>query len=116
MNLLSTAVIAGGSLMLIVSAIGLFSFRDALSRQHAATKAGTFALTLILVGVALHGGSGEWAWRVAVIILWLFATLPVASHMLARVAARHAYSSQDIETAPLIDPRTSSTPSPTRRP
>lgn len=40
-----------------------------------------------LAGVALEGGNLAWRWRCAALEGVLFATLPVASQMLARVAA-----------------------------
>ncbi|MBX3247308.1 MAG: monovalent cation/H(+) antiporter subunit G [Myxococcales bacterium] len=80
-----------GVLLLLVSALGLFRLPDALARQHAATKSATLALGLILIGVALHVGEASWWIRVGLIVGFLIATLPVASHMLARAAAREAY-------------------------
>ncbi|MFN9126178.1 MAG: cation:proton antiporter, partial [bacterium] len=59
---------------------------DALARQHAATKAGTLAAALITLGaMAAAVDAGSWV-RLVVILLFLFATLPVSSHMLARAA------------------------------
>jgi multicomponent Na+:H+ antiporter subunit G len=88
-----------GVLLLVVAAIGLFRLPDALARQHAATKSATLALGLILVAVALHTGDVQWWWRVAAIIVLLVGTLPVASHMLARAAARHAYTEEELRNA-----------------
>jgi multicomponent Na+:H+ antiporter subunit G len=87
-SLIGALLAAFGAALLIVAALGLFLLPDALARQHAATKAGTLALGFVLAGVALVGGSGEWAWRGVAIVVLLFATLPVSSHMLARAAAR----------------------------
>jgi multicomponent Na+:H+ antiporter subunit G len=92
-----------GVLLLMVAAAGLFLLPDALSRQHAATKSGTLSLGLILVGAALYSGAPGWWWRVAVILVMLLITLPVASHMLARAAARHAYTTRELAEAPVID-------------
>jgi multicomponent Na+:H+ antiporter subunit G len=91
-----------GVLLLVVAAAGLFLLPDALSRQHAATKSGTLSLGLILVGAALYAGAPGWWWRVAVILAMLLITLPVASHMLARAAARHAYTSRELDEAPVV--------------
>jgi multicomponent Na+:H+ antiporter subunit G len=87
--------------VLLVAAAGLFRLRDAVSRQHSATKAGTLGLGLILAGAALIGGDGAWAGRLLAIALILFATLPVASHMLARAAARQQFSAEELGAAPL---------------
>jgi multicomponent Na+:H+ antiporter subunit G len=72
--------------MLVVAAVGLFTLPDALSRQHAATKAGTLAVGFILLAVGLWNPSFAWWWRILAIMGLLMATLPVASHLLARAA------------------------------
>ena len=89
--------------LLLVAAAGLFRLPDALARQHAATKSGTLALGLILAGTAIHAADGEWNWRIGAILVLLVVTLPVASHMLARAAARHAYRPKELENAPHAD-------------
>jgi multicomponent Na+:H+ antiporter subunit G len=89
MTVAGHVLIALGGTLLVVAAAGLFVLRDALARQHAATKAGTLAVGLILAGTAMAAGGGaEWWWRVAAVAVWLLVTLPVASHMLARSAYR----------------------------
>lgn len=90
-----------GCAVLLVAAAGLFRLRDAVSRQHSATKAGTLGLGLILAGAALIGGDWAWAGRLLAIAVILFATLPVASHMLARAAARRHFSAAELTGAPL---------------
>lgn len=90
-----------GLALLIVAAAGLFLLPDALSRQHAATKSGTLALALILIGAALAAQQPGWGWRVLAILVLLLVTLPVASHMLARAAVREAYRREDLSSAPL---------------
>jgi multicomponent Na+:H+ antiporter subunit G len=89
--------------LLIVAAIGLFRLPDALSRQHAATKSTTLALGLILIGAAIHAPDEGWWWRVTALLLLLLATLPVASHMLARAAARHAYGEDTLRETAVVD-------------
>lgn len=90
-----------GCAVLLAAAAGLFRLRDPLSRQHSATKAGTLGLALILAGAALIGGDAAWGGRLLAIALILFATLPVASHMLARAAARQRFSADELAAAPL---------------
>ncbi len=90
-----------GCVVLLIAAAGLFRLTDAVSRQHAATKAGTLGLGLILAGAALHGGDWAWGGRALTILVILFVTLPVASHMLARAAAKQRFSRDEIARAPL---------------
>jgi multicomponent Na+:H+ antiporter subunit G len=89
--------------LLVVAAIGLFRLPDALARQHAATKSTTLALALILIGAAIHAPEEGWWWRVSALLLLLLATLPVASHMLARAAARRVYGEDALRETALVD-------------
>src|SRR5690606_28056968 len=92
-----------GVALLIVSALGLFRLPDALSRQHAATKSATLALWVVLLGVALHTRDFSFVWRIAVVVVVLLVTLPLASHQLARAAARHAYDEQRLKQVRRFD-------------
>jgi multicomponent Na+:H+ antiporter subunit G len=77
-----------GIVVILVAAIGLIRLPDALSRQHAATKAGTVAVILFASGVAMIAQDSAWTWRLLVIVVLLLCTLPLASHALSRAAAR----------------------------
>jgi len=88
MAALGWVLCAVGMALMLVAALGLVRLPDALSRQHAATKAGTVAVTLVAVGAALVAGSAPWTWRLATIVVLLLLTLPLASHTLSRAAAR----------------------------
>jgi multicomponent Na+:H+ antiporter subunit G len=100
---LGAVLVILGLALLIIAAAGLFLLPDALSRQHAATKSGTLALALILIGAALWAQQPGWAWRVVVILVLLLLTLPVASQMLARAAAREAYRDDQLTNTPHAD-------------
>lgn len=94
MNLLATLLLLAGAALLVIAAWGVIALPDALARQHAATKAGTLALVLVCLGAGLAvadgGGWGEWAWRLGLIVVFLWITLPLASHLLARAAVRES--------------------------
>ena len=77
-----------GMVVIVIAATGVFRLPDALSRQHAATKAGTLAVILFAVGAALIAQESDWTWRLLVIVLLLMLTLPLSSHALARAATR----------------------------
>ena len=103
-----TAVLAAASLaiglaMLIIAAIGLFTLPDALSRQHAATKAGPVAIGFIVLAAGLWHPEWAWWWRILALMGVLMATLPVASHLLARAAAATAPATPRTEDAPRFD-------------
>lgn len=99
MNTIALIVALAGIILLVVAALGLFLLPDALSRQHAATKSATLALGLLLIGVGLHVNDPAWWGRIVAILVLLLMTLPVASHMLARAAARHAYTPDELRDA-----------------
>lgn len=103
MNVLGSILILLGTLLLVVSALGLFRLHDALARQHAATKSATLSLGLILLGVALIAGDGATWLRVVLIVGLLLLTLPVSSHMLGRAAAHEHYRPDELASAPRID-------------
>ena len=90
MSLLGVILVGLGAVLLVVAAWGVIVLPDALSRQHAATKAGTLALALVLIGAWLLVPSADWAWRLVLILGFLLATLPIASHLLARAAVLEA--------------------------
>jgi multicomponent Na+:H+ antiporter subunit G len=81
-----------GIVVILVAALGLVRLPDALSRQHAATKAGTVAVILFATGVALVVQDAAWTWRLLAIVVLLLLTLPLASHALSRAAAREMSS------------------------
>lgn len=103
MSLLGLLFVVLGAALLVVAALGLWTLPDALARQHAATKAGTLSLALLLVGAGLLAGVEGWWWRIGVVVVLLVCTLPVASHMLARAAARRGLTPRQIAEAKPMD-------------
>lgn len=73
-----------GATILLVAALGLVRLPDALSRQHAGTKAVTLAVLSFAIGISVLAWDGAWTWRLLVLALVLLLTLPLASHALAR--------------------------------
>lgn len=73
--------------ILLIAALGVYRLPDALSRQHAATKAATLGLTLFALGTALVAWDSAWTWRLVLLVTILFTALPLASHALGRAAA-----------------------------
>ena len=94
MIMLSFAIATLGMMVLLIAALGLLRLPDALARQHAATKAGTIAITLFIIGLMLFTLASEWGagWllRLSVILVCLLGALPMASHALARAGAKES--------------------------
>lgn len=93
MTALGWALMIGGAALLAVAALGLHRLPDALSRQHAATKAATLALGAMLAGLAVLQPGSAWWIRIGLLVAVLAATVPIASHALARAAASRADAS-----------------------
>ncbi len=92
--LLGWGICSLAMLVLLIAAVGVLRLPDALSRQHAATKAGTLAISLFAVGLALVAGEAAWTWRLLALIMILLTTLPLASHALARAGVIERERSQ----------------------
>lgn len=86
--MLGWSVISVGAALLAVAALGVLRLPGALARQHAATKAATFALGTMVIGVGILQSSPAWLWRLGLLAIVLLVTVPIASHALARAAAR----------------------------
>ena len=89
-----------GGVTIVVAAIGILRLPDPLSRQHASTKAGTVAVMLVTIGAMIIAQEAEWSWRLLVILLLLFLTLPLASHALARAAYHEMTDGESNEESP----------------
>ncbi|MFM7181677.1 MAG: monovalent cation/H(+) antiporter subunit G [Verrucomicrobiales bacterium] len=73
-----------GGFFCLLAAVGVCRFDDFYMRIHAATKASAFGLGFSIMGAAAHLGTVS-AWAKAIVaILFLFFTLPVSAHLLAR--------------------------------
>ena len=75
-------------LTLLVAALGVVRLPDALSRQHAATKAATLAATMFACALIITASVSGWGWgwtvRLLVMVVILLCVLPLASHALGR--------------------------------
>lgn len=100
MTALGWTLMIVGAALLAVAALGLHRLPDALSRQHAATKAATLALGLMLAGLAVLQPESAWWIRIGALVTVLAATVPIASHALARAAASRPDPSRSDASAP----------------
>ena len=82
--LLIIIFVGGGSLFVLLAAIGLLRMPDLFTRMHPSSKAATLGTVLILIGTAVYFEDGAIAVRAVLICLFLFLTAPVASHIIAR--------------------------------
>jgi|SRR6056297_140733 len=86
-GILSLVLSLFGTVMLLLSAIGIIRLPDAYLRCHAAGKAATLGVICVLLAAALwFGGAGAWL-RALLAAALLIATVPVATQLLARGVA-----------------------------
>lgn len=87
-DIATAACLFGGGLFAFVAALGLVRMPDVFIRMHAATKAGTLGVGLIMAAVAIHFGELGVLVRALAGIAFLIITAPVAAHLIGRVAYR----------------------------
>ncbi len=83
-SILAGLLMVGGTLFMLVAAIGLLRLPDLYTRMHAVTKAGTLGIGLVLISAAVAFGEISAATRSLVAILFVLLTAPVSAHMIGR--------------------------------
>lgn len=87
-DLLVVLFLLCGSALALVAALGLHRFADAYARLHAATKAATLGLALVLTSAIIaHGTDG----REVVTLLFVLLTSPVSAHMISKAMYETGY-------------------------
>lgn len=82
---ISAALTAGGLFVLISGVFGLFRFKYALNRIHAAALVDTVGILLMLGGVMVAEGFTNATLKMVVVIAFLWLTSPVGSHLIGRL-------------------------------
>lgn len=79
-----------GSIVSVISAIGIIRFPDIYTRAHAATKTTTLAVLITLVGTFIYVwfGEGYISVRLMLGIVFVFITAPISGHLVLRAAYR----------------------------
>lgn len=74
-----------GTLFALVAAIGVVRMPDIYCRMHAATKAGAFGVSLILLALCVAAPTLRVIIQSILIIAFFYLTAPVAAHLIGRV-------------------------------
>jgi multicomponent Na+:H+ antiporter subunit G len=104
-DLVTGALAVVGAALVALAGVGVVRFGDLYARMHAATKAPTLGLLLIVgaTAVELPGAAGKLVLAIALI----FITAPVAAHLVARAAydgpGGRARVDADDELGPSLD-------------
>ena len=79
-------IAALGMFFTLVSTIGIVRMPDVYTRMQAAAKAGTLGVALTIMAVPVYFGGLTTTMLGAVIVLFVFLTAPIASHLIGRAA------------------------------
>lgn len=85
-NIVSWALLLGGSFFVVVGGIGVLRMPDVYTRSHAAGITDTLGAILILAGLMVQAGFTLITVKLVLILLFLLFTSPVASHALNNTA------------------------------
>ena len=88
MDLISAALMAAGAGFALLAAVGLHRFDDVFARMHAAGKASTLGLLLILLGAALRLSELGNVLKLGLVAVLAVITIPAGVHLIARAAFR----------------------------
>jgi multicomponent Na+:H+ antiporter subunit G len=85
-EVLSILLLFAGAIFTLIAAIGVARMPDLFTRLHCSTKCATLGLGFMMLGAAVYfGDAAIWA-RALAVVLFFFATAPVAAHMIGRAA------------------------------
>ena len=88
MDLISGLLMALGAAFTLLASVGLHRFDDVFARMHAAGKASTLGLLLILIGVAFRLTALGQILKLGVVAILAVVTIPAGVHVIARAAWR----------------------------
>ena len=93
-GVLIAATMIVGTFLVMVASVGLVRFPDVFTRMHAAGKAGTMGISLIIISsvVCFAGVDNSILIRGLIAIFFQFLTTPTSTHLLARTSYIRNYS------------------------
>ena len=87
-EILVAVLLLTGTFLIVLTGVGLIRFPDVFCRMHAAGKAGTLGVILIVLAVVVNfAGTDQDIWfRGILAIFFQLLTAPAATHLLARAS------------------------------
>ncbi|MDT0446973.1 monovalent cation/H(+) antiporter subunit G [Streptomyces johnsoniae] len=86
-DVVSSVLMLVGALFCLLAGVGVLRFPDAICRLHAAAKAQTLGVVLILLGTELQV-SVKFAWALLLVAVFQLITVPVTGQVVGRTAYR----------------------------
>ena len=88
-DVVTTVLVSLGAVFCVIGGLGLLRFPDFYVRVHAAGITDTLGATLVLVGLMFQSGFGQVTVKLVMVLLFLLATSPTATHALVKAAYGH---------------------------
>ena len=83
--IIGSAFLICGLVIFFTELFGVFDFHYVLNRMHAAAMGDTLGISSCLLGLMFFSGFNFTTLKLALIVLFLWCTSPVSSHVLARL-------------------------------
>jgi multicomponent Na+:H+ antiporter subunit G len=80
------ALIVTGAAFCMIAALGILRLPDLYTRMQASAKSSTMGVSCLIIAATLRMDSLGAATRALLVVAFLFLTVPVAAHMIARAA------------------------------
>lgn len=96
LKLIGAIVTLIGSIFIFLGSLGLLRMPDFFTRIQAGTKASTLGTMLSILGIGII--HYDWAGKIIILIVFVFMTNPISSHVIARAAyyANIGFSSKTV--------------------
>lgn len=85
-ELIATIAVVLGTLLGVLSAVGILRMPDVYIRLQVASKASSLGVALLMLGVAAYFSELDVIVRASLVVVFLFLTAPVAAHVIGRAA------------------------------
>jgi multicomponent Na+:H+ antiporter subunit G len=85
---IASGFVVGGAVLVLLAGVGVMRFDDVFARMHAATKAATLGLLLIVVGSIIRVDDASGVTKLLLVVALQLITAPIAAHMVGRAAYR----------------------------
>lgn len=86
-----------GIIIFLVEMFGIFHLKFVLNRMHAAALGDTLGITLCMIGLMIFSGLNANTVKMALIIVFLWFSSPVASHLIAKMEIEANPEKENIE-------------------
>jgi multicomponent Na+:H+ antiporter subunit G len=83
-KIIISALILAGAFFILVAAIGLVRFKDLYSRLHAGTKAPSFGIFMLVLGVSIYFNNPVVYLKGLFIVVFIYLTAPLAAHAIVK--------------------------------